>query len=76
MAEIHVEPKKQASNSWIWIVLVLLIAAAVIYYFMTRNRTAETVTPPANTTGSVHSPHEIFSLKELQQRQREAMYFC
>ena len=50
MAEIHVEPKKHASNtSWIWIIAALLIAAAVIYYLMTRNKeqNATPATPPA-----------------------------
>ena len=53
MAEIHVEPKKQSSNSsWIWIVLALLIAAAVVYYLVTRNNETDNSTVPANTTGA------------------------
>lgn len=59
MAEIHVEPKKESSNtSWIWIVLVLLIAAAVVYYFVTRNNDRNNDTAqPVNTTGAVlHLP--------------------
>ena len=52
MAEIHVEPKKNTSGAnWLWIVLLILVLAAVIYYFMSRNDTNDTVTPPANTTG-------------------------
>jgi cell division protein FtsN len=76
MAEIHVEPKKQASNSWIWIVLGLLIAAAVIYYFMSRHKTADTTTPPANTTGSIERPSEILTIKDLLSKQNAAMYLC
>ena len=57
MAEIHVEPKKHTSNSsWLWIVLAILIAAAVIYYLVTRNNTAEESIAPANTTGSLVLP--------------------
>ena len=52
MAEIHVQPKKNTSNTnWIWIILLILVLAAVVYYFMNRNNTSDTVTPPANTTG-------------------------
>lgn len=55
MAEIHVEPKKQTSNSsWLWIVLALLIAAAVVYYLVTRNNNTDNTTAPANTTGAVN----------------------
>lgn len=67
MAEIHVEPKKQSSNtSWIWIVLALLIAAAVIYYFVTRNNTADNrQAQPVNTTSYISFPmpapnHTVF----------------
>lgn len=64
MAEIHVEPKKQSSNSWIWIVVILLLAAAAIYYFMTRDKTDDRTTTPANTTGAISLPtvpgHTVF----------------
>ena len=39
MAEIHVQPKKQASSSlWIWIVLAVLIGAVVLYFVVIRNK--------------------------------------
>jgi hypothetical protein len=57
MAEIHVQAKKQnnSSASWVWIVIGLLIAAAVIY-FITRNKDADdskATNTPANTTSFV-----------------------
>lgn len=36
MAEIHVEPKKNSTPVWIWIVLALLVIGALAY-FLTRN---------------------------------------
>ena len=56
MAEIHVQAKKpgQTTPDWIWIVIGLLIAAAVIY-FVTRNRETApaTTTTPATPTSLV-----------------------
>lgn len=38
MAEIHVQTKKHQSNPvWLWIIIGILIAAVVIY-FVTRNK--------------------------------------
>ena len=57
MAELHVQTKKtNATPSWIWIVIGLLIAAAVIY-FVTRNKETreDTTAPPANTTSQLQS---------------------
>lgn len=60
MAEIHVEPKKHTSPSfWLWIVLALLIAAAVVYYLVTRNNDTNHITVPANTTGAVSLPRVL-----------------
>lgn len=58
MAEIHVEPKKQTSNSsWIWIVLVLLVVAAVVYYLLTRDNTADdTTVEPGTPTSYIGTP--------------------
>ena len=48
MAEIHVQTKKQTSNSaWLWIVLALLIIGAVVYYMMTRNNNQQQTSPVA-----------------------------
>jgi heme/copper-type cytochrome/quinol oxidase subunit 2 len=61
MAEIHVEPKKQASNTmWIWVVVVLVIAA-LAYFLVTRNRAADNTATPANTAGVIVLPMPLFS---------------
>jgi flagellar basal body-associated protein FliL len=61
MAEIHVEPKKQTSNTmWIWVVVVLVLAA-LAYFLVTRNRSADNTTAPANTTGAIVLPLPFFS---------------
>ena len=62
MAEIHVQTKKNQSNpAWIWIVVALLIAAAVIY-FLTRNNTddADKRNTVPNTTSYVRLPEIKF----------------
>lgn len=51
MAEIHVEPKKQSSPAWLWILVSLIIVAAVAY-FLTRNNTTEENTTPDTTPTS------------------------
>ena len=57
MAEIHVQPKKGASNTiWIWIAVVLIIAAAVVYYLVSRNKVTDNNTTPASTTSQIPRP--------------------
>ena len=66
MAELHVQTKKtNATPAWIWIVIGLLIAAAVIY-FVTRNKetTQETNSPPANTNSELLWQHSLPELNE------------
>lgn len=60
MAEIHVEPKKNNTNTnWIWIIIVLLIAAALIYYFVSKNRTnRNNEANPVNTTSYWQPPQQ------------------
>ena len=65
MAEIHVQAKKQTTNtSWVWIVLLIVIAAAVIY-FLTRNKdnTPEQnqVTPP-NTSSYIQPATSVWQV--------------
>lgn len=61
MAEIHVEPKKQATNTmWIWIVVVLVIAA-LVYFLVTRNQASDTTTAPANNTNAIVLPIPLFN---------------
>lgn len=64
MAEIHVQTKKRGSNTWIWVVLFLVIAAAVVYYLMNRSKQAENTATPANTTSSAN-PAKAFKLNAL-----------
>lgn len=64
MAEIHVQTKRRSSNAWIWVVLFLVIAAAVVYYLMNRSKQAGNTASPANTTSSVN-PAKAFHLKAL-----------
>ena len=42
MAEIHVEPKKQATPAWVWILVGLIIIAAVAFFITRNNKTNET----------------------------------
>jgi len=39
MAEIHVQAKKNASSTWIWILISLIIIAAIVVYVAMRNNT-------------------------------------
>jgi len=39
MAEIHVQAKKKASSTWIWILVSLIIIAAIVVYVMMRDNT-------------------------------------
>jgi hypothetical protein len=57
MAEIHVQAKKQSSNSaWLWIVIALLIIGAIVYYLMTRdNQTQVTPATTPNTTSKLEA---------------------
>lgn len=69
MAEIHVQTKKHPHSSplWIWILIGLLIAAAVIYLVSTRNAGAEqqNKTNQNNTISRVESP-AAFNLAAFQ----------
>lgn len=78
MAEIHVQTKKHNTSNtlWIWIVLALVILGALIYYFMTRNKTANDTTP-ANTTGRLQGPSaNPLSIESILEQQSTVMYLC
>ena len=66
MAELHVQTKKtNTTPAWIWIVVGLLIAAAVIY-FVTRNKeTTQDNTPPANPSSQVQWHSSLPELNEV-----------
>jgi hypothetical protein len=53
MAEIHVQAKKQSSNSWLWIVIALLAIGALVYYLMTRNNQTEATPVTPGTTSQL-----------------------
>ena len=53
MAELHVQTKKHNTGIpiWVWAVIGILIAAAVVY-FLTRNKASDNTT---NQTGTSYS---------------------
>ena len=53
MAELHVEPKKNSSPAWIWI-LVSLAIVAIIAYFLLRDNKVNDNTRNQNTTSYIH----------------------
>ena len=59
---------------WLWIVLALIIAGAVIYYLTTRNKNANNAAPPANTTGYLHQSSNPFDIENILQD--DTMFFC
>lgn len=64
MAEIHVQTKKHQSNAaWLWIVIGILIAAVVIY-FVTRNKSTNSSTnqTQTNATSSVQTGQRASNL--------------
>ncbi len=56
MAEIHVQPKKRTSSTWVWILLSLIIIAAIAVYILMRDNTAnaKTVNKPNQTSYNVY----------------------
>ena len=51
MAEIHVQPKKRTSSSWLWILISLIIIAAIAIYILMRNNTLDTgISKPKQTS--------------------------
>lgn len=42
MAEIHVEPKRRSSLTWLWVVIVLLIIVGLIWYFASNRGSGTT----------------------------------
>ena len=67
MAEIHVQTKKHQSNpAWLWIIIGILIAAVVIY-FVTRNKstgnnTNQTQTNATSFAGMHQAAGNVFYL--------------
>ena len=56
MAEIHVQPKKRASSTWIWILLSLIIIAAIAVYILMRDNSAneKNINKPNQTSFNIY----------------------
>jgi flagellar basal body-associated protein FliL len=56
MAEIHVQPKKRASSTWIWILLSLIIIAAIAVYILMRDNSAneKNISKPNQTSFNIY----------------------
>lgn len=56
MAEIHVQPKKRASSTWIWILLSLIIIAAIAVYVLMRDNSAneKNISKPNQTSFNIY----------------------
>lgn len=61
MAELHVEPKKHNSSTWLWILVSLAIVAIIAYFLLRDNKMVETSKANPNATSYIHaSPGEGF----------------
>jgi hypothetical protein len=58
MAEIHVQAKKKASSTWIWILVSLIIIAAIAVYIMMRDNKVNEKTLSPNQTSFIMSRYE------------------
>jgi flagellar basal body-associated protein FliL len=60
MSEIHVQPKKRKSSTWVWILLSLIIIAAIAVYILMRDNTAnpKAVNKPNQTSLNVYKQQE------------------
>jgi len=58
MAEIHVQPKKRASSTWIWILLSLIIIAAIAVYVLMRDNgvNEKNISKPNQTSFNIYEP--------------------
>jgi len=61
MAEIHVQPKKRASSTWVWILLSLIIIAAIaVYIFMRDNGVNEkNISKPNQTSFNIYEQKDL-----------------
>jgi bacteriorhodopsin len=61
MAEIHVQAKKKASSTWIWILVSLIIIAAIAVYVMMRdNKVNEKTISQPNKTSFIMSEQDVY----------------
>ena len=63
MAEIHVQPKKRASSTWVWILLSLIIIAAIaVYIFMRDNGVNEkNISKPNQTSFNIYEQKDFIT---------------
>ena len=57
MAEIHVQPKKRASSTWIWILVSLIIIAAIAVYVLMRDNVVneKAISKPNQTSFNMYN---------------------
>lgn len=57
MAEIHVQAKKRASSTWIWILVSLIIIAAVAVYILMRDNAVneKAISEPGQTSFIIYN---------------------
>ena len=60
MAEVHVEPKKHNSPTWVWILVGIAIIAIVAYFLLRNNKTHDT-TVDRNTTSYIQGYYAGFN---------------
>ena len=62
MAEIHVQPKKSASSTWIWILVSLIIIAAIAVYMLMRDNAVneDNIGKPNPTSFIMYEQESIF----------------
>ena len=63
MAEIHVQPKKRASSTWVWILLSLIIIAAIaVYIFMRDNGVNEkNISKPNQISFNIYEQKDLIT---------------
>jgi len=60
MAEIHVQPKKNTSSTWLWILVSLIIIAAVAVYILMRDNgvNEKNISKPNQTSFNMYNPEK------------------
>jgi len=57
MAEIHVQPKKSSSSTWLWILVSLIIIAALAVYILMRENgvNEKNISKPSQTSFNMYN---------------------
>ena len=63
MAEIHVQPKKRASFTWVWILLSLIIIAAIAVYILMRDNgvNEKNISKPNQTSFNIYQQKDLIT---------------